>query len=216
MGNEESWDALDRVAEGGQVGRGSKDGVTLWPGNASKRGVDNVFVKNLDRNIDNKALSVTFCIFGNVLSCKVATDIGGMSRGCGFVHCETEGAARRAIECVSGKQFGENEFADAAMTCNPGSHLWNQQVVDTSRCRDEGGDIDCLASQFEGKGGKAYVGKRQATIEQRRRYHTFSGAQRQYVEDAGMSIGVSCATLGDLPGDDTDTRWTFDQIEILV
>lgn len=115
-----------------------------------------------------------------------------------------------------GKQFGENEFADAAMTCNPGSHLWNQQVVDTSRCRDEGGDIDCLASQFEGKGGKAYVGKRQATIEQRRRYHTFSGAQRQYVEDAGMSIGVSCATLGDLPGDDTDTRWTFDQIEILV
>jgi len=42
-----------------------------------KSGVGNVFVKNLDHNIDNKALYDTFSLFGNILSCKVSCDASG-------------------------------------------------------------------------------------------------------------------------------------------
>jgi len=74
-----------------------------------KSGVGNVFVKNLDRNIDNKALYDTFSIFGNMLSCKVASDINGKSRGYGFVHYETEEAAKQSIERVNGMVIGDKQ-----------------------------------------------------------------------------------------------------------
>jgi len=74
-----------------------------------KSGVGNIYVKNLDRNIDNKALYDTFSLFGNILSCKVATDANGKSRGYGFVHYETEGACKQSIERVNDMQIGENK-----------------------------------------------------------------------------------------------------------
>lgn len=71
-----------------------------------KSGTGNVFVKNLDKEIDNKALFDTFSLFGNILSCKVAQDDFGKSRGFGFVHYETEEAASTAISSVNGMVIG--------------------------------------------------------------------------------------------------------------
>lgn len=62
----------------------------------------NIFVKNLDKEIDDKALHDTFSAFGNILSCKVARDDKGQSRGFGFIHFDTQAAGDEAIAKVNG------------------------------------------------------------------------------------------------------------------
>ncbi|CDQ68310.1 unnamed protein product [Oncorhynchus mykiss] len=76
-----------------------------------KSGVGNIFIKNMDESIDNKALYDTFSAFGNILSCKVVCDENG-SKGYGFVHFETQEAANRAIDTMNGMLLNDRKVLE--------------------------------------------------------------------------------------------------------
>ncbi|KAG5543502.1 hypothetical protein RHGRI_016284 [Rhododendron griersonianum] len=74
-----------------------------------RSGSANIFIKNLDKAIDNKALHDTFSSFGNILSCKIATDPSGQSKGYGFVQFDNEESAQNAIDKLNGMLINDKQ-----------------------------------------------------------------------------------------------------------
>ena len=65
--------------------------------------------KNLDKAIDNKALYDTFSTFGTILSCKIATDSSGQSKGYGFVQFDNEESAKNATDKLNGMLLNDKQ-----------------------------------------------------------------------------------------------------------
>lgn len=65
--------------------------------------------QNLDKAIDNKALHETFSVFGTILSCKIATDPSGQSKGYGFVQFDNEESAQNAIDRLNGMLMNDKQ-----------------------------------------------------------------------------------------------------------
>ncbi|GJW97787.1 nucleotide-binding alpha-beta plait domain-containing protein [Tanacetum coccineum] len=74
-----------------------------------KSGSRNIFIKNLDKAIDQKALHDTFSAFGNILSCKIDTDQVNQSKGYGFVQYDSEEGAQKAIEKLNGMLLNDKQ-----------------------------------------------------------------------------------------------------------
>jgi polyadenylate-binding protein len=65
--------------------------------NARRTTGSNLFVKNLDPSVNTRQLRDVFATFGTILSCKLAMDENGVSRGYGFVHFEKDESAKKAL-----------------------------------------------------------------------------------------------------------------------
>ncbi|KAI5084444.1 hypothetical protein GOP47_0000613 [Adiantum capillus-veneris] len=75
-----------------------------------KSGAANIFVKNLDPLVDNKNLHDTFSGYGPILSCRVATNEAGESKGYGFVQFDQEEAAESAIQNANGMMMFDRQI----------------------------------------------------------------------------------------------------------
>ncbi|XP_024969862.1 polyadenylate-binding protein 6-like [Cynara cardunculus var. scolymus] len=70
-----------------------------------KTGIGNLFVKNLDSSVHETRLEEVFGVFGRILSCKIAKDCYGNSKGFGFVQFDSEESAKEALCGLNGSKL---------------------------------------------------------------------------------------------------------------
>lgn len=75
-----------------------------------KDAVANVFIKNLHKDIDEGQLHESFSQFGEILSCKIAREDDGVSRGHGFVQFKRQEDADLAIKHANGLKLHDMEI----------------------------------------------------------------------------------------------------------
>jgi len=140
-----------------QAAVGSKPWRIMWSHrdpSIRKSGVGNIFIKNLHKDINQQQLYDLFSSFGNILSCKVAVDDTGKSKGFGFIHFETKEAAEKAIESTNSLFFENKPVyvgpfipADKRVRNNPDNIYTNVYIKnipeDTSK-----EDFNALVSKF--------------------------------------------------------------------
>ncbi|CAJ1974222.1 unnamed protein product, partial [Sphenostylis stenocarpa] len=81
----------------------NRDPTLRWTGAA------NLLIKNLDKSIDHKDLFDVFATFGNILSCKVARDASGVSKGHAFVQFDNEDSAKEATDRLNGMLLNDKK-----------------------------------------------------------------------------------------------------------
>lgn len=78
--------------------------IMWWQRNPVSRNniIANLYVKNLVPSVTSAQLEGIFCKYGTILSCKVAEDNNGKSKGFGFVQFDKEDSAIAAINALHG------------------------------------------------------------------------------------------------------------------
>jgi polyadenylate-binding protein len=119
-----------------------------------KSGVGNVFIKNLEKSIDNKQLYDTFSMFGNILSAKIAhSPLDGQSLGYGFVHFDTDEAALKAIAQVNGMEIKERNIvvvpfkpkSDPSRAPVKSTNVYVKNIPDELNSKEK---LDAMFSEF--------------------------------------------------------------------
>ncbi|KAL8260813.1 hypothetical protein R6Q59_024862 [Mikania micrantha] len=72
-----------------------------------RTGIANLFVKNLNLAVTDMKLEEVFGKFGRILSCKIAKDDNGKSKGFGFVQFDSEESANIALKALDGTTLDE-------------------------------------------------------------------------------------------------------------
>ncbi|XP_056131302.1 embryonic polyadenylate-binding protein-like [Lampris incognitus] len=115
-----------------------------------RSGVGNIFIKNMDESIENKALYDTFSAFGNILSCKVVCDERG-SKGYGFVHFETQEASNRAIETMNGMLLNDKKVLEASIELESGSVTPKAHFLGENCQMSQIRSVNCFVGHFKSR-----------------------------------------------------------------
>ncbi|XP_047670264.1 polyadenylate-binding protein 1A-like [Tachysurus fulvidraco] len=90
---------------------------------------NNLYIKNLDNNIDTECLYLTFAQFGHITSAKVIME-NGRSKGFGFVNFTSSQDAMRAMNEMNGMMWGKKQvFVELAKRKEDGPALLQRMFI---------------------------------------------------------------------------------------